>query len=618
MSLVRFTATYVQGAVAPGDVDGAAALSAGGGLAAAAVVSGSGAAALSAAGTVTAAAKVPRVEWADTFESWASGSISTAQSPWSGRNGFPSIIAASPFDGGQALETGPGGEQLNFNVTGLAQWRLRFYMQQSGTASTNHYYVLISDGSGGQADLRMDLATSQIWLRINAAAGTHSKSTFTAGSPVRVELEWTVGVGGTADLFHGSNLHGATPDESLVVDTSDSGTAATLTPTIFYLGNNATDGVTTVYDGVVFTTDGLVAGPWALGAALLTASGSLSVAGDVTSGAVEHFGEAAFSAAASLAAAGSVTQVAGAALGSVGALVSSASVTQVAAAALGAAGTLSAAGLRAAHGASLRAGESSLSAAGSVTQVAAAALGVAGVLSAVGLREVLGASLRAGESSLSVSASVTQTASSSLAAASVLSASGAQVTAGSAGLDAVGGLSGQASVVVSAQAALAAAGGLAAAGDRIAGTVSGFATLNGAGGGLAAVARVNVQGATLRAGQSSLSAVGTRGVLAVAELAAAASLDVEGRVGVLAAGALAGQSSMSAVGVRVVVGLASFAAQSAMPSVQAAVVTLASFYTWDGSQYLPMSSVRVKGETGWYSIGGLHQKTASGWRQIHP
>lgn len=190
--------------------------------------------------------------WVEDWEAWATGAMSVA-APVTALDGTPTITGTGIA--GKSAQVGPAGNGFHVSVAGLSHWSLEFTAKMSGSISANHY--IVSPRASGDVyigDLGVRLSGRQVWNRINFNAAAAGKSTWTYANPstVRIIYEWHNDEHTTAHLFHGANLNGTTPDETLVYDkTMDGGAFVGKRCATLRFGNNTTDGITSQFDNLI-------------------------------------------------------------------------------------------------------------------------------------------------------------------------------------------------------------------------------------------------------------------------------------------------------------------------------------------------------------------------------
>ena len=168
------------------------------------------------------------------------------------------VTDVGPLSGSQSMLTQADGTFSAIRYPTGGSFTCEFIAKKNAGTQTNHAMLWV-----GELDdaLRADLqfrndGSGQLWLRYNYGAPASGKSTeaFWVGEVFRVRIRFVAGVSLEADLWYGANLNGATPDETLNVNSvAELATDAPLADA--WLGNYQASGLQFMYDDV--RVDGL-------------------------------------------------------------------------------------------------------------------------------------------------------------------------------------------------------------------------------------------------------------------------------------------------------------------------------------------------------------------------
>jgi fibronectin-binding autotransporter adhesin len=433
--------TAVPGAGAAGaTLDGAAALSGAGALAAggtlalpsAVAMAGAGAVtaggtlgvaaavAMSGAGVLAADATVPGPFFVERYEGGTQGAtVTTSNTGWSSF----SSASLQTFDNAHSVS---GGLAVKVAVTANTAYATktftaaslqsqRFYLWMDALPSAATLLARLLSGTTERAALRMN-ADGTITVR-NALVAT---GTATGALPLGqwVRLEWKVdGPGGVQELraFWGANIDGTVPNTAAGSPVFTNSTFDT-----YRLGSQTAADWTVWYDDVALSDLAAYPAPTLFPATVgMAAAGALGAAAGQA-----HGGAVAMTAGGTLAAGGLVTKPAAVSLSGSGSLSATSAGLVSGGVTFTAGGTLTAAGARVAVSAATLSADGTMTAAGLRTAVSGVTLSAAGALLAAVSRTTSGSVPMAAAGALTVGALLDQLAAVSLSADGLLTVSG--------------------------------------------------------------------------------------------------------------------------------------------------------------------------------------------------
>ena len=213
----------------------------------------------------------------ESFDSWPSGALTAGTSygsaGWATNpTGAQSGVASPFFPDGKAIQVttaGYGGVRRAATLPSSG-WRVQFFYHASATPTAAAYFARFRIAGTSQMLLRTAPANGIITVRNSAytnPTSAQSRYHVTAGSKVRVEVQWDPNVGFWVYLYYGDNLFTQEPSEALYHPIEFTPGWAGLAPfDMIELGNDAAgEGYTATFDQVrVLSGPAPVAGPTTL------------------------------------------------------------------------------------------------------------------------------------------------------------------------------------------------------------------------------------------------------------------------------------------------------------------------------------------------------------------
>lgn len=213
----------------------------------------------------------------ESFDSWPSGALTAGTSygsaGWATNpTGAQSGVASPFFPDGKAIQVttaGYGGVRRAATLPSSG-WRVQFFYHASATPTAAAYFARFRIAGTSQMLLRTAAANGIITVRNSAftnPTSAQSRYQVTAGSKVRVEVQWDPNVGFWVYLYYGDNLFTQEPSETLYHPIAFTPGWAGLAPfDMIELGNDAAgEGYTATFDQVrVLSGAAPVAGPTTL------------------------------------------------------------------------------------------------------------------------------------------------------------------------------------------------------------------------------------------------------------------------------------------------------------------------------------------------------------------
>lgn len=213
----------------------------------------------------------------ESFDSWPSGALTAGTSygsaGWATNpTGAQSGVASPFFPDGKAIQVttaGYGGVRRAATLPSSG-WRVQFFYHASATPTAAAYFARFRIAGTSQMLLRTAAANGIITVRNSAftnPTSAQSRYQVTAGSKVRVEVQWDPNVGFWVYLYYGDNLFTQEPSETLYHPIEFTPGWAGLAPfDMIELGNDAAgEGYTATFDQVrVLSGAAPVAGPTTL------------------------------------------------------------------------------------------------------------------------------------------------------------------------------------------------------------------------------------------------------------------------------------------------------------------------------------------------------------------
>ncbi len=213
----------------------------------------------------------------ESFDSWPSGALTAGTSygsaGWATNpTGAQSGVASPFFPDGKAIQVttaGYGGVRRAATLPSSG-WRVQFFYHASATPTAAAYFARFRIAGTSQMLLRTAAANGIITVRNSAftnPTSAQSRYQVTAGSKVRVEVQWDPNVGFWVYLYYGDNLFTQEPSETLYHPIGFTPGWAGLAPfDMIELGNDAAgEGYTATFDQVrVLSGAAPVAGPTTL------------------------------------------------------------------------------------------------------------------------------------------------------------------------------------------------------------------------------------------------------------------------------------------------------------------------------------------------------------------
>lgn len=198
----------------------------------------------------------------ESFDSWPSGALTAGTSygsaGWATNpTGAQSGVASPFFPDGKAIQVttaGYGGVRRAATLPSSG-WRVQFFYHASATPTAAAYFARFRIAGTSQMLLRTAAANGIITVRNSAftnPTSAQSRYQVTAGSKVRVEVQWDPNVGFWVYLYYGDNLFTQEPSETLYHPIEFTPGWAGLAPfDMIELGNDAAgEGYTATFDQV--------------------------------------------------------------------------------------------------------------------------------------------------------------------------------------------------------------------------------------------------------------------------------------------------------------------------------------------------------------------------------
>ncbi len=159
------------------------------------------------------------IDFTENFSGAANGTTITTSN-----TAFAAVLGSPTFDSGTAVSRlsakFPGGStmsvQENFTATNVRYFRRYFRMTALPSATTIIAHA--RSGTTARAQVRVVITTGKLQLR-NGINAVGADSTLSLSADTWYRLEWKVDNTAqtqTLRIFHGTNLHGTTPDEEMV------------------------------------------------------------------------------------------------------------------------------------------------------------------------------------------------------------------------------------------------------------------------------------------------------------------------------------------------------------------------------------------------------------------